>query len=196
MMKVCTKCKLEKSFDEFSKDRTKKNGFKSYCKTCDYLKNKVYLNKNKDSVKERKKQYYLNNKEKILLQKKNNKEKVNEYIKLRKKTDPIFKLMYNIRNLFYMSLKRKNYTKKSRIYEILGCSFEEFKLHLESKFEDWMNWHNQGKYNGQLNFGWDIDHIIPLSSTKTEEEFIRLNHYTNLQPLCSKMNRDIKKDKF
>ena len=27
------------------------------------------------------------------------------------------------------------------------------------------------------------------------EQFKKLNHYTNLKPLCSKINRDIKKDK-
>ena len=59
-----------------------------------------------------------------------------------------------------------------------------------------MSWDNYGKYNGLLNYGWDIDHIIPVSSSKTEEDIIRLNHYTNLQPLCSKINRDIKKDKL
>ena len=37
-------------------------------------------------------------------------------------------------------------------------------------------------------------HIIPLSSAKTEEELVKLNHYVNLQPLCSKVNRDIKKN--
>jgi len=78
----------------------------------------------------------------------------------------------------------------------LGCSFEEFKLYLESKFEKWMNWDNYGKYNGEINYGWDIDHIIPLSSAKIEEEIYKLSHYTNLQPLCSKFNRDIKKDKI
>ena len=57
-----------------------------------------------------------------------------------------------------------------------------------------MIWENKGLYNGEFNFGWDIDHIIPLSSAKTEKDIIRLNHYTNLQPLCSKINRDIKKD--
>jgi hypothetical protein len=42
----------------------------------------------------------------------------------------------------------------------------------------------------------DIDHIIPISSVNSENDVIRLNHYTNLQPLCSKVNRDIKIDKF
>ena len=57
-----------------------------------------------------------------------------------------------------------------------------------------MNWDNQGLYNMELNYGWDLDHIIPLSSATTEEEIIKLNHYTNLQPLCSRVNRDIKRD--
>jgi len=55
-------------------------------------------------------------------------------------------------------------------------------------------WENRGLYNGELNYGWDIDHIIPLSSALTEEKLIKLNHYTNLQPLCSYTNRYIKKD--
>lgn len=58
-----------------------------------------------------------------------------------------------------------------------------------------MTWENKGLYNGELNFGWDIDHIIPISSAKSEEDIIRLNHFSNLQPLCSKINRDIKKNK-
>ena len=77
-----------------------------------------------------------------------------------------------------------------------NMSKEDVKKYLESKFEPWMNWENYGLYNGELNYGWDIDHIIPISSTKTEEEVYRLNYYTNLQPLCSYTNRYIKKDKF
>jgi len=57
-----------------------------------------------------------------------------------------------------------------------------------------MNWNNRGLYNGELNYGWDIDHIIPLSSAENEEDLYKLSHYTNLQPLCSYTNRYIKRD--
>jgi len=67
---------------------------------------------------------------------------------------------------------------------------------LEKQFESWMNWNNKGNPKDgkfEINKTWDIDHIIPLSSATTEEELIKLNHYTNLRPLCSYYNRWIKK---
>jgi hypothetical protein len=57
-----------------------------------------------------------------------------------------------------------------------------------------MTWDNHGLYNGTEMFGWDIDHIIPLSSAINETDIIKLNHYSNLQPLCSKINRDVKRN--
>lgn len=153
---------------------------------------------------EYRKKYYLDNKEKIKLTKKNynsnNRDKVNEYNRLylqeRLSNDIIFKISHYCRNMIRKSLNRNGYSKKSKTNEILGCSYEELKLYLESKFEDWMTWENRGLYNGEFNYGWDIDHIIPLSSAETEDDVIRLNHYSNLQPLCSKINRDIKIDNF
>ena len=59
-----------------------------------------------------------------------------------------------------------------------------------------MSWDNYGLYNGELNYGWDIDHIIPVSVAMDEEGVINLNHYTNLQPLCSKVNRHIKRTNY
>ena len=147
------------------------------------LKARIYILENKDKHKERSKKYRINNKVKI-----------NEYTKKRLKYDPLFKLKLNVRTLINRSLKKLNYIKTEHTEKILGCSFDDFKLHLESNFESWMSWDNRGLYNGELNYGWDIDHIIPLSSAVTEDDVIRLNHYTNLQPLCSKINRDIKRD--
>jgi len=57
-----------------------------------------------------------------------------------------------------------------------------------------MSWDNYGEYNGELNYGWDLDHIIPLSLVTTEEELLQLCHFKNQQPLCSFTNRYIKKD--
>ena len=81
-----------------------------------------------------------------------------------------------MRNLIRNAFRRGFTTKSKKTIEILGCSFEEFYKHLESRFDDKMNWGNQGTY-------WHMDHIIPISSAKTEEEVYRLNHYTNFQPL-------------
>lgn len=57
-----------------------------------------------------------------------------------------------------------------------------------------MTWENKGLYNGELRYGWDIDHKIPISSASDEDDIVKLNHYTNLQPLCSYTNRYIKRD--
>ena len=97
------------------------------------------------------------------------------------------------------SIKRGGYTKRSRTYEILGCTYEEFLIHIESQWEPWMNWNNHGLYNGEFNHGWDFDHIEPIKPNgveRTEEEIIKLNHYSNFRPLCSYINRYIKKNTY
>jgi hypothetical protein len=157
-------------------------------------KNKKYREENKDNLKK----WREENKEKIREQRKKyreqNRDKISQYEKTKRKEDPLYWLRSNIRSSISTMLSRKGYTKNSKTIEILGCSFEEFFLYLESKFEPWMNWDNRGLYNGTPDYGWDIDHIIPSSSGLTEEDIIKLNHYTNLQPLCSYYNRDIKKN--
>ena len=169
-------------------------------------KNKLYYKKNKEIINDRNKLYYENNRENIINKFKTyrkqyrelNKEKINKtrsvWDKKTRNINPIYKIKKNIRTSIYGSIKSRGFKKLSKTEIILGCSYEEFKLHIESLWESWMNWDNYGLYNGELNYGWDIDHIIPISSANTEEELIKLNHHTNLQPLCSKVNRDIKRD--
>ena len=62
-----------------------------------------------------------------------------------------------------------------------------------------MNWDNYGLYNGELNYGWDIDHIEPLNTKgvkRIEGDILKLFHPSNLRPLCSKINRDIKRNLY
>lgn len=150
---------------------------------------KEWNDNNKELKKELARKYYLENKESLI-------DSSNEYQRERRKKDPLFNLKCKIRTLISNSISRNGYRKDSRTEEILGCGFDVFKLYLESKFEPWMTWENYGRYNGELNYGWDIDHIVPNSISQSEIESLRLNHYTNLQPLCSKVNRDLKINKI
>ena len=125
------------------------------------------------------------------------KDRVNKRIRDKRKSDPIYGLSYTVRTNISNKLRKfLSGSKERKTYDILGCTSEEFAKYIESKFEPWMTWENRGLYNGELNYGWDIDHIIPLSSANSEDDLYRLNHFTNLQTLCSKVNRDIKKDRY
>jgi len=179
-----------------------------------YLENKEIIRLKRKEARERKKEENKNIKEE---KKKLNAEKRKEYLKNyqltykekrnkerkeRRDSEPLYKLTMNIRKIVSSSLRSKGYKKESRTYEVLGCSYEELKQHLENQFinnNSWMNWENYGNPKDGLiepNKTWDIDHIIPLVSATNEEEVIKLNHYTNLQPLCSYNNRFIKKDNY
>lgn len=201
--KFCSKIYREKNKELIKEYREKnKEKMKLYFKNRKYNSEKKleYYNLNKDDILKKLKENYISNKyKKIEYQKKyqkNNKQKRNIYLNKRRRSDPLFNLITNIRNLINNSFYKMNYSKTSKTQQILGCSFNEFKEYLESKFESWMEWNNRGLYNGEYSFGWDIDHIIPLSTAKDENDLVRLNHYTNLQPLCSKINRDNKKNKI
>lgn len=161
---------------EANKEQHRENRLKYYHDTAELrkAKQKEYKKKNRKKLAEYQKQYY----------------------KKRREADPIFKLRDNVRRLFQQCFRRNNHKKTSKTIDILGCSIETFKQYIEVQFESWMSWDNYGLYNGGPNYGWDIDHIIPISTAITVEDIIRLNHHTNLQPLCSYYNRDIKKAKL
>ena len=198
-MKKCTKCKEEKKLTEFSKSKTKKDGLGYRCKSCIkkyYQANKErvkeickeYYQANKERIKESSKKYYQANKENIKENNKEyqkaNKERINhhkkEYRRERRKTDPLFKMRCNLRKRTWAAFKSKYWQKNNTTKDLLGCTFEEAKQHIEKQFTKGMNWNNYGK--------WHIDHIIPLASAKNEQEICNLCHYTNLQPLWAEDN--------
>lgn len=197
----------EKIYRQNNKERGRVYKRQYYEKNLDDIKNKgkEYRKQNKEKKKLSDREYAIKNRVKLSEKKKlwalNNKEKVKasktKHFLKKIHEDPLHKLRCYISSKIRQSLKKNGYTKKSKSFEILGCTYEEFKFHIEKQFEPWMCWDNYGNKNGvatEINMSWDIDHIIPLSSAKNEEDVLKLNHYTNLRPLCSYINRWVKKD--
>lgn len=178
--KICSKCNLEQNKTEFRNDRTKKDGLRSSCKTCSkqYEENKRFTNPT--LTKEKLKKFYEKNPEKRQEYRKNYKNRKHEQRKERRNSDVIFNLVNRVRCRIWKYLTINNITKKNRTLDIVGCTPQELKEHLEKQFSNGMTWENR--------IEWHIDHIIPLSSAKTEEELYKLCHYTNLQPLWAVEN--------
>lgn len=110
--------------------------------------------------------------------------RVNKYYSKRRKEDKSWYFSEMLRNQVRRYIINK---KGKKTEEILGETFYNVRKYIEEQFVDGMNWDNYGE--------WHIDHIIPLSSGINREEYIKLNHYTNLQPLWAKDNMQ-KKDKL
>lgn len=188
--RICTKCKTLKLILEFPKDKTRKLGHGYLCKKCSCNKRKKYYYNNKEKNNLCHKKWATKNKEKLKKYNKNyrekNKEKIsyirNKRSRKRRKHDNLYKFKCNVSGLINVSFKRKSLNKDIKSVKILGCSILFFRDYIESKFKPGMTWDNHSIT------GWHLDHIIPISIAKTKEEVIRLNHYTNFQPLWSKEN--------
>jgi hypothetical protein len=195
---ICNLCKEIKRKNKLEKNRIYKikNKEKIEIEQKNYRKNnkeirKIYLEQNSENIKIKSKEYKLLNSEIIKIKRKEyrlkNKDKINEYRRNKLKNDPLYKLSTTIRNLIRKSIKDKFLKKSKRTEDIIGCSFMELKNHIEGLFTEGMSWENHGK--------WHLDHIIPISWAKDEDEVIKLNHYKNLQPLWAEDNL-LKNNKF
>lgn len=169
-MKNCAGCQTKKELEEFGKNKNTPDGKNVYCKIC---------------ARERDRASHFKHREKRLLKIKNygsaNKERLNEYqLKrhhLRMETDSMYVLKKRYRSRTRKLFREKNIIKVTSSMEFLGCTAEEFKTYFESLFTEGMSW--ELFYEGKIH----IDHIKPISLAQTEEDLIKLSHYTNLQPL-------------
>lgn len=136
-------------------------------------KNKI-ISLNRKKEKELIRQKYLLSEE-YKIKEKERKDKQNNKAKILRKENSLFRLKDNLRARTRKAF-RNRYNKKHTSSELLGISYEELYLYIESLFTDGMSWELFGN-------SIHIDHIIPLSSATNEDELIKLCHYTNLQPL-------------
>jgi hypothetical protein len=177
--KHCKKCDTTKTVDQFHKNRSSKDGLGSKCKDC----YKTYYVENREERLAYKKSYYEENREEVLAKKKvyceENREKINAWWSNKRATDPTFRWVRRTRCRLHQILLGKGSNQPA--LDLLGCTGQEYRDHLESKWTEGMNWDNYGKGEGK----WQVDHIIPVSSfdqSDPEQRKICWN-FSNTQPL-------------
>lgn len=206
-MKTCLKCKITKPYKDFNPSNWG-DGYRATCKKCRSIhESKSYYQDNKDKIKKQRKgkylkyskdyyeshkdyfeKYRLQNQEHYTKWRKENRKKLNEYRNNKMKTDIGFRISANLRSRLSTLLSRNKFEKSNSTLKLLGCTLEELKLYLESKFQKGMTWENYGE--------WHIDHIKACSKfdlSKSSEQK-KCFHYSNLQPLWKVDN--LKKNKY
>jgi hypothetical protein len=106
----------------------------------------------------------------------------NQYIKRRYAEDPQFALAYKVRARVYQAVQRGGASKTGRTEELIGCSFDFLRQHIERQFKGKMSWDNPGSFH--------IDHIIPLAAFDLTDP-AQLNvacNWQNMRPLSPRKN--------
>jgi hypothetical protein len=89
-----------------------------------------------------------------------------------------------LRNQIARTLEMMRANRQFKTEQYVGCSFDEARRAIESKFELGMSWDNYGT-------AWELDHIVPMSSfdLSNPDQAMKVNHISNLQPMHPHFNR-------
>ena len=191
--KECSKCKVVKPLDEFSKDKNYKDNHRGVCKECIKEYNKKYqpqyYEDNREKKLEYQKQYRQDNRESILGYNKqydqDHKEERNERNRNRRANDPAFALMKNVSRQVRGMLKRNDGSKLGEsVLQYLPYTIEQLWGHLRSLYTEGMTDENYGE--------WHLDHKCPQSllpyDSMNHPNFLKCWALDNLQPLWASEN--------
>lgn len=166
-------CEIKEAqpLSNFYNDKTKLDGKSGICKVCAKKAHKLWRSNPEVAA--------------------NYKTYNNQYLKNKRETDSSHRLEVNIKSRTHHGLRNSETRKSVSNVYLLGCSYKQLRVYLESLFTEGMSWDNYGKG------GWEVDHIKPCASfdlSDLKQQRICF-HYTNLQPLWRIDNRK-KSDKF
>lgn len=223
-MKCCIICKIEKSVNDFHKDKSRSDGLNPRCKECKKEINAQYRNNNKDMINEKQKVYYQDNSDRI--KKRSNEwylnntslhnERMKQYFQDNKKKIKEKQEEWNIKNKQKMKDYMNNYIKNKyhndlhfKIKSLLSSrirscidkerkSFSEFLGCTTDFFKKWIEF-QFNEYMNWENHGeyWHFDHVQPCASfdLTIQDEIYKCFSWKNIRPLNATENI-IKKDKY
>src|ERR1035437_2690014 len=193
--KTCYRCQAPKLLSEFNKCKGGTFGVHGHCRDCQKeVRKSFYDNKEKPT------KYWLTDENREIQRKHSNEKYHTDSVwrnhhkqlnNLRRRQEPA-KIKARLQHQRWYSIPKnriacslrvrlrkalKHGIKINTTEALLGCSFEQTKIHLESKFHPGMTWENYGQ--------WHIDHIIPCSFFNlldAQQQKMCFN-YRNLQPM-------------
>jgi hypothetical protein len=202
--KRCPRCGVEKPTSSFYRSARYKDGLNSCCKECGAAATQRWAMANPEKVSARGRRFYANHREDFAewnreyaakptsREARRAREATPEYQEVRRewargykrqrhRDDPRVRLASNLRRRVLLVLRGQS--KSARTLELLGCTVDALRTHLESQFKPGMSWENYG--GKRRRDRWEVDHIRPLASfdLTDPEQQRRAFHHTNLQPL-------------
>lgn len=177
-LRQCKTCLQDKPLDDFYKSNGSW-GQSRQCKVCTCERTRRYAAARKEQYAQYGRNYRKENPEAASLAqkkwRKNNRESFNSMHRRIRRDNPNARVADRFRGRLRELVRSKH--KKS--LDILGCTPDQLRAHLESLWLPGMSWDNYGLH------GWHIDHKKPCSGfdltqpSQVEQCF----HYSNLQPM-------------
>ena len=169
-VKRCSTCTEWKPLDEYTSDKPKPDGLCHQCIPC--------LRQYRKERAEKDKEYRKNNRDKVNAWKRNERHR-----KLESPDEKFIQrqIKENLARRLRLLLEGQ---KSQNTMDIIGCSAEELKKHLESTWSEGMSWDNYGVH------GWHIDHRLPCASFDHSDR-VQINqcwNWTNLQAMWAEDN--------
>ncbi len=111
--------------------------------------------------------------------------RVRAYENSKRRTSEQYKLARNVRNYIRCALKEKSAKKSARTFELVGCSIEALRTHIQSLFKDGMTW--EAFLEGRIH----LDHKLPLAMFDLADPAQQKIAFCfeNLQPLWAEDNQ-------
>jgi len=176
LTKYCYKCQETKSFDAFGRNKSKKDGLSTECKSCKRQSDKQYYQANSEKVKQTVAKYRQENPEKVIQVKKN-------WYKLNKEH------VYSKNNAYRKSNTDKSYEYQKRYQQAnRGKRTAWLAKYRATKLQATPSWFEKDLvervYIKAKEWGFAVDHVIPLQG----KNVCGLHCWANLQLLDPALN--------